>query len=179
MANTSISRRQLLRGDPSGARMPIRPPWAVPETTFTASCDRCGDCVSVCAEGVIQLGDGGFPTLDFSAAGCSFCADCVTVCDGKALKGNSELDAPWTLTARIADSCLAFRGVICRSCAEACDEGALAFGLRVGGAAEPILSTDRCTGCGFCVRVCPVQAVRIETLARPDGAAAERELRAS
>lgn len=106
--------------------------------------------------------------MDFGAGGCSFCAECLAACGGKALKGDPERDPPWSLGARIGGGCLAFLGVICRSCGEVCDEGAIRFRLRVGGAAEPEPITENCTGCGRCVSVCPTCAVTVEISSRPD-----------
>jgi len=161
MTIAAISRRQLLRGDLNGDRSPIRPPWAIREPDFTSTCTRCGACIEVCPEHIVHAGDGGFPHVDFALGGCSFCADCLTACEPMALRADPERDCPWMLTAHIGDECLAFRGVICRSCGEACDEGAIRFRPRVGSAAVPTLVTDGCTGCGYCVRVCPAQAVKI------------------
>ena len=177
MANAPISRRQLFRGDLRGNRLSLRPPWAVPEIAFTAACDRCGDCVKACPEQIIRVADGGFPVVDFAVGGCSFCGECLHACGGKALRGDPQDDAPWTLAVRIGSECLAFRGVICRSCGEACDEGAIRFFLRVGGAAEPTLRADNCTGCGYCVKVCPVQTLEIEVPAGAQAAIVEQENR--
>lgn len=151
----------------------MRPPWAVAEETFATSCDRCNDCVYACPERVIRFGSGGFPEMDFSEGGCSFCGECVSACSGKALKADPRRDPPWHLVVEIGDSCLANKGVVCRSCGEACDEGAIRFRLRVGGAAEPRLDTAACTGCGYCISVCPVNALRINRHPR----AAERTVR--
>ena len=50
-------RRLFLRGKGSkAAASPARPPWSLRE------------------------GDGGFPVIDFSAAGCSLCGDCSRAC---------------------------------------------------------------------------------------------------
>jgi ferredoxin-type protein NapF len=166
MSSVQISRRRLLRGNLRDGPEPVRPPWAVTEDAFVTDCDRCGECRAVCPEGIVRVGDGGFPAVDFALGGCSFCAECVAACRGRALKGDPERDPPWALTVHIGDGCLAFRGVVCRSCGEACDEEAIGFRLRVGGAAEPQLNADSCTGCGCCVMPCPVQAVRIEVSPR-------------
>jgi ferredoxin-type protein NapF len=170
-----LSRRRLLRGAGAGTAPPRRPPWAPAETDFTAQCDRCGDCVPACPEGVIRLGSGGFPELDFAVRGCTLCGDCLAVCGGKAMRGDPATDAPWDLVAEIGEGCIAFRGVVCRSCGEACGEGAIRFRLRVGGAAEPRLYADACTGCGCCVGVCPVQAVRVIAGAPTSGPTTQAE----
>ena len=177
MANAPISRRQLFRGDLRGNRTPLRPPWAVPATVFTVACDRCGDCARACPEKIIRVADGGFPVVDFAVGGCSFCGECLSACGGKALRGDLQNDRPWAVVARIGSGCLAYRGVVCRSCGEACDEGAIRYRLRVGGAAEPTLIPDSCTGCGYCVMVCPVQALKTEASAGPQAAIAEQENR--
>ena len=178
MANAQISRRQLFRGDLRGERAPVRPPWAIPEADFLAACNRCGDCLDACGARIIGCGDGGYPFVDFASGGCSFCADCLTACDTPALRGDPARDAPWPMAARIGDECLAFRGVICRSCSDACDESAVRFRARVGGVAEPTIVPECCTGCGHCVRPCPVHAIFIETPVHAQTAIANQASRA-
>jgi ferredoxin-type protein NapF len=56
------------------------------------------------------------------------------------------------------------RGVVCRSCGEVCDEGAIRFPLQRGGTAQPTLDPDTCNGCGGCIAVCPVDAIRVSHL---------------
>ena len=174
---TDLSRRRLLRGAVTGRCSPIRPPWAVDEAKFTGRCDRCADCVDACEERVIRCGSGGFPEVDFSERGCTLCGACASACDGKALSGDPEQDRPWYLIAEIANACLANRGVVCRSCGEVCDERAIRFESRIGGAALPRLDADLCTGCGCCVAVCPAKAIDVKSLpAVPaDGLAARPE----
>ena len=165
----NLFRRRLLRGAIAETASPRRPPWAPAEADFTARCDRCGDCIPTCPEGIIRAGSGGFPEVDFAARGCTLCGDCLAACHGKALRGDPEKDPPWHLVADIGAACIARLGVICRSCGEACGEGAIRFRLRVGGAAEPLLYGEACTGCGWCIGVCPVQAVRVIAGGRADG----------
>jgi ferredoxin-type protein NapF len=66
--------------------------------------------------------------------------------------------------AAIARSCLAFRGVACMSCRDACLTGTIRFSLACGGAV-PHVETEACTGCADCLPVCRVSAV---TLAVPE-----------
>lgn len=53
--------------------------------------------------------------------------------------------------------CLSHQGVICQSCRAACASEALRFDARF----RPEVEAERCTGCGFCIGVCPEQALRI------------------
>lgn len=161
----SISRMQFLRGDLSGRRTPVRPPWALAEEEFVSACDRCGDCIPACEAGIISLGRAGYPEIDFKRGGCDFCGDCLTACAGKALK--ADYPAPsiaWTLKAQIGSGCLALNGITCRSCGDACETRAIRFQLVVGGRANPILDQTACNGCGECLYVCPNDSVTISSI---------------
>ena len=61
----------------------------------------------------------------------------------------------------IAAGCLALNRVVCRSCGEACDTGAIRFRLAPGGVSTPQVLTDACNGCGDCVTACPVHAIAL------------------
>ncbi len=159
--SSSINRTQFLRGNLSGQRDPIRPPWSLPESQFVEKCNRCADCVPACEYELIKIGRGGYPEIDFSQGGCDFCTDCVAVCIPGAISNRSVEDAPWELKATILDSCLSINAVICRSCGEACDQEAIKFKLEVGGIARPLLDLEKCNGCGECFTVCPDNSVQI------------------
>lgn len=58
------------------------------------------------------------------------------------------------------DRCLAFLHVQCESCRDSCPRAAIGFLPRAGGPATPRIVADRCTGCGDCLPVCPVGAIR-------------------
>lgn len=58
--------------------------------------------------------------------------------------------------ARIASHCLATRGIVCQSCAEACATELIRFRLAPGGVSRPIIAVDGCAGC---VPACPVGAI--------------------
>lgn len=70
---------------------------------------------------------------------------------------------PEKTTARIItfeSGCMALQGVMCRTCGDRCETGAIRFMPQAGGLFPPQLSTDLCTGCGDCIPDCPTQAIR-------------------
>jgi ferredoxin-type protein NapF len=150
-------RRGFLRG--TATRRPMRPPWALAEAAFVDRCTRCMACAEHCPEQILVRGSGGFPELDTALGGCTFCADCVTACEPLALD-RAAGDVPWHWRAAIDTMCLASRGVVCESCRDACDAGALRFPL-IGRPAAPALDAERCTGCGACVAGCPAGAITL------------------
>jgi ferredoxin-type protein NapF len=161
-----ISRIQFLRGDFRGEQNHILPPWAVAGEAFFEICDRCGDCIPACEDGLIKIGTGGYPQIDFSAGGCDFCEQCAKACKPGVLRLDKESETPpWTLKASILDSCLSLNAIICRSCGEACDERAIRFQLELRGVARPLLDQEKCNGCGACFSICPEKSISIQSLA--------------
>ncbi len=64
--------------------------------------------------------------------------------------------------------CIAFaQNVVCRSCGDVCEAAAIRFSPRVGGAACPVVLTERCTGCGECAPACPANAITLTALTVP------------
>ena len=161
MPATAISRRQLLRGDVTGREAAIRPPWSIPEPRFSEVCDCSGRCVSACPEGILALGRGRLPFVDFGHGECTFCGECLRACPTGALTSDGPGAAPWRIEARISDACLARSGVVCRTCADQCDEDAIRFLPRLRSAAIPVIDDETCSGCGACYAPCPVGAVSL------------------
>lgn len=156
----SPSRRRFLTGRSGSVRQTARPPWSADEADFHALCSRCDACLDACPENILQRDAAGFPRVDFSVGGCTFCGDCAEACEPKAL-ARTHADAPWMLRASINDDCLARRQVVCRTCGERCEAGAIRFQPKAGGVATPQLDIATCTGCGFCVSDCPTRAIHI------------------
>jgi ferredoxin-type protein NapF len=159
----TMNRMQFLRGGFRSAQEIFRPPWALEESLFVETCDRCGDCIKACPTSIIEKGRGGFPTINFQKGECEFCGDCVMHCKSGALQRQAMQAeyAPWLQVATISDRCIAMKGVVCRTCGEQCDERAISFRPRVGGVSIPELDIEACSGCGACVAPCPVKAVSI------------------
>lgn len=157
----SISRRQFLRGDFREKTGSIRPPWSLQENDFKQSCSRCNECSDKCPEKIIVKDNEGYPSINFDLSGCTFCQECVVACDDGALSIQNAEQHPWSITANISNKCISMQGVTCRSCADSCEEEAISFRLQVGGISQPKIDSDSCTGCGFCVVTCPVQAVKV------------------
>jgi formate hydrogenlyase subunit 6/NADH:ubiquinone oxidoreductase subunit I len=63
--------------------------------------------------------------------------------------------------ASISSRCLALNGVVCRTCEEICEPGAVSFIMRIGAVAQPHIELDTCTRCGDCAPACPAGAIII------------------
>jgi ferredoxin-type protein NapF len=132
----------------------IFPPYFKDISDFE-KCKECGDkrCKDVCEESIIYIEDSK-PHLDFSKSGCTFCDECAKVCDD-VLKVEYKKRLP-VLEIDVL-TCLAWHNTICSSCKDACLDGAIDF----LGIFKPTINSN-CTGCGFCVSVCPTNAIKIK-----------------
>lgn len=159
----SISRAQFIRGDFSGIRSHIRPPWAKGEREFVGNCSRCEACITACPENIITKDPKGFPTLSFRHGECTFCAECVKACEAGVFESDTS-SAAWSLAANIGTKCLPLQGVVCGRCAEECELEAISMRLVAGGISIPRLNTESCNGCGACYRNCPTTAIEFSYL---------------
>lgn len=158
--NKSISRAQFLRGDFSGKRHVIRPPWSGAEHWFMSHCTRCDACLQACPEKILTTDNKGLPSVDFSRGECTFCGECAQACQAGVFQDHTTTE-PWTLKASIGNECLPLQGVVCSRCGEECEAGAINLRLVAGGISIPVFQTESCTGCGACSRVCPVSAIEL------------------
>ncbi len=136
-------------------------------------CRSCpGDCAVACPENIIIKENKGKPFLKVDIGGCTFCEACAEKCGyGVLVKG-----APAEIQGRIIldqQRCLSWNGTICQNCLDACEDRAIVFDVLF----NPVVSKDRCTNCGFCVRPCPVDAlalVPIQRLAKKSAVGTEK-----
>lgn len=155
----SLSQR-LLRRRAADANAVVRLPWTRGEEHFTDHCTRCDDCIAACPEQIITRGDGGFPHIDFRNGGCTLCAACVDACKEALFLPDREPQRAFAFRVAVNEQCFPKQGIECRSCGEACDQQAIRFRFNDRRLAEPHIDTDACTGCGFCIAVCPVDALQ-------------------
>jgi MauM/NapG family ferredoxin protein len=140
----------------------LRPPGALPEIAFLASCTRCGACTPVCPVRAIRTvpPSGGLatgtPYLEVESQPCVACADfpCVKACPTGALTLPAE---GWThyrlgVVTFAPERCVTFEGSPCRVCVDACPIGETALAQDEAG--HPVLKREGCVGCGVCVRDC-------------------------
>ena len=141
----------------------MRPPWALPESSFVDTCTRCDQCISVCPEKILRKGGAGFPQVNFTYGECTFCADCISVCETGALHSQKK-QQPWQIKAILNTTFLAVQGVICVVCAEQCESRSIRFTPQAGKVALPEIDLTTCTGCGACYRPCPANAIAIQSM---------------
>lgn len=150
----------LLGGSRASAPV-LRPPGALPEGEFLATCNRCGRCVKVCpSEGLVPMPiERGLmtfatPRLVPRKGRCELCMLCPKVCPTGALQ-DIAVEAVRLGTAAInRKTCLAWNeGKLCLICAEQCPVHAVAL----DGAKRPEVTDGKCIGCGACENSCPVE----------------------
>ncbi len=60
----------------------------------------------------------------------------------------------------LAANCLAYAGVACRLCDDACPPSAIRFKPKLGGHYHPEIDSEKCTSCMNCLDECPVGAIQ-------------------
>jgi len=143
----------------SGENKPFFPPPPGFCNTKIDECFRCEDksCKNSCPENIIILTQEGTPRLNLSSRGCTFCDDCATACKYGCFEDGENKKIMAVILIEILN-CLAWNRTICRSCADVCNEKAIKF----LGLFHPEINSEICTSCGFCIGVCPAQAVKIK-----------------
>ena len=169
----------------------LRPPGALDENDFLATCIKCGMCVEACPYDTLKLakpGDNkplGTPFFEPRKVPCYMCTDipCVPVCPTDALNIKSvqnekkELDinkAQMGVAVIDDNSCIAFWGIQCDACYRACPLLGHAISVeyskneRTGKHAflKPVVHPDICTGCGLCEKACVTEKAAIFVLPR-------------
>ncbi len=151
--------KPLKQIDKDDSPLAVRPPYGLSESVFQSECQTCESkaCVASCEEKIIFIGEDGVPQLSFASSGCTFCDECASACEAGVLSLDNEpyrekIAADFMINTK---GCVAHNGVICFSCKEPCIDDAILF----NGMFNPVIDMDKCTGCGFCISVCPVDAI--------------------
>jgi len=161
----------------------IRPPGALPEKDFLSACTRCGMCVRDCPYDILKLSElgenvaSGTPYFTARTGPCEMCEDipCIVACPTNALDHSlTDIDKSRMGLAVMIDqeACIAFLGLRCEVCYNACPLQSKALKLvvrpntRTGMHAifQPVVYSEYCTGCGLCEKVCILEESAIKVL---------------
>ncbi len=149
----------------------LRPPGALPENDFLATCVRCGQCIKACPTNCLQpsafeTGVAGFmtPAALMRLGPCDQnCNACGQVCPTGAIRDLDFGEKPY---AKIGNAviepgrCLVWeQSRVCLVCDEHCPYGAIYWKEVEGGDRRPFVNENRCNGCGQCEKACPVAGV--------------------
>lgn len=177
------------------APLVLRPPGAVPEKEFIASCIKCGMCAEACPYDTLMLaepGSGrpvGTPYFVPRDTPCYMCKDipCVPACPTGSLDislvssigkdGGSHLNvnlARMGLAVVDQETCIAYAGIQCDACYRVCPliDRAITVeylrNTRTGKHAigAPVVRNEFCTGCGLCEKACVTKKASIFVLPR-------------
>jgi ferredoxin-type protein NapF len=146
-----------IKEEKSKSPLYIRPPYVTDYSLFDKECIECETkaCAKACEESIIVIEAKGTPILNFRNSGCTFCQECANVCDKGVLSledGNSTINATFYIEKSL---CLSHNNSVCFSCKEPCIDNAIIF----RGMFEPLIDMEKCTSCGFCLNVCPTNAI--------------------
>ncbi|MBF0406949.1 MAG: 4Fe-4S binding protein [Candidatus Riflebacteria bacterium] len=149
----------------------IRPPGAIPEDEFLSKCTHCGKCVKACQYSAIKLLDQigsldfGTPVINIGGNYCRFCSDqpCSVACDSSALVFQPDKIEKIGTAVISGESCLRMQQISCIACSVACPGkfNAIRFSQPT---LPPVISVEKCSGCGACVAVCNASPVAIKII---------------
>jgi len=169
----------------------VRPPGSVPEKAFLQLCVRCGQCIKVCPNNVLQpaglengLNGLWAPRVVADWSGCEpSCNNCGQVCPTGAIRALPLVEkqaARMALAVVDRQTCLPYAGrKACQYCVDECTAAgyeAIEF-VRVGGQVDetgrpvdgsgfvaPVVLENKCVGCGLCQMRCRAMNVKNEHL---------------
>lgn len=157
----------------------LRPPGALIEKDFIKTCIRCGMCVVSCPYDALELSkltdqiSLGTPFFTPREAPCKMCTDipCASNCTTGALNLPSLMknDTLFINSAKMGlaiintRTCLAYLGLQCTMCVQACPLTQEAIFLKkernertdMNAFLLPVINPNTCTGCGMCEHACP------------------------
>jgi ferredoxin-type protein NapG len=157
-------------------RIRPRPPGALPEKEFLATCYRCGSCADSCPVNAIVLmrdepdDASGTPNIDPNRQACVLCEGlaCMKACPSGALRPTDKFDIRMGLAIVDYGLCLRSKGQPCTECVTRCPLGTAAIKLDDAGyvrVVDPTGAGRGCVGCGVCQQHCPTigkRAIRVQ-----------------
>ncbi|MBP2626641.1 MAG: yccM 1 [Firmicutes bacterium] len=163
----NLPARRLIFASPS-ASPSLRPPGAVPENDFLATCNRCSRCVKVCPTGglVPMPFSSGImtyetPELIPRKGCCELCMLCSKVCPTGAIRPIKRLEVKIGVARLDEGRCLAWtQGKACLICKERCPVDAII----IDDSKRPYINSRNCIGCGACENACPVEETAVKVV---------------
>lgn len=157
LQRTGLSRYPVVRRPYERLVGILRPPGALPEPEFLASCIRCDLCQDACAPGAIQFygeADGELfhtPYVDPAKHGCTLCNKCGPACPtGALMPFDDRADVDMGSVELVEGLCLSFKAKRIRHEQELL--------TRVGrSATESAANEERRGPCGECYMFCPLR----------------------
>lgn len=171
----------LLRQEARAHPFALRPPGALAEKDFNATCIKCGQCVNACPYHTLKLEPAGgnlplgMPYFEPRKIPCYLCPDipCMKACPTGALSPELKNinDSRMGLAVIDLENCLSWKGLRCEICHRECPLKGKAITLELHPRAQskhamfyPIVNSDACTGCGICEKACPTAEAAIRVL---------------
>ncbi len=138
----------------------VYPPYFEKKDDFL-KCIECEtkDCLSACNENIIFIEEER-PVIKFANSGCTFCDECAKVCKFDVLKVENKKNKLNCDTIINPQKCIAWNQTICFSCQDICEENAIIY----NGMFNPVIDLEKCTSCGFCISVCPTNAIETKVI---------------
>ncbi|MGA1939689.1 ferredoxin-type protein NapF [Arcobacter sp. YIC-310] len=135
----------------------IRPPYYKDEEVFLTNCIECNDkkCSTVCEENIILILEDKTPAISFENSGCTYCDECANACEHGVLELENKKNIDVKIEIDIL-SCLSWNKTMCFSCKDPCLDEAIDFLAMF----RPEINSN-CTSCGYCIKYCPADAIKI------------------
>lgn len=147
----------------------LRPPGAIDELSFLATCTRCDLCIEACPHNALvragaRCGAGvDTPTLVPDKAPCYLCPDtpCILACTEGALQPVEKIKLGTAHV--IQNKCFAWNSQAdrCDYCYDRCPRKGQAIVMENN---KPRVCEEACTGCGICEFFCPAPGNAIRVL---------------
>lgn len=163
----AVSRGLTATDDPGSARRGergiLRPPGALEEKAFLASCIRCDRCLDACdANAILIFGpdrgrNAGTPYIIPRHHACDLCLRCTQACPTGALEKLDDITDVRMGTAIVDERlCVSWnRTGACGACHTICPLKNRAIKQQIF--CQPVVNKDHCVGCGMCEETCIVR----------------------